>query len=82
MEDQNGCHSEMITGLLCYKKSSPHDVAVKGDIFRRTIHPPSLAAIAFIFWELRRIPPQHAPVVEEQKKPSLNRVKMVGFESH
>ena len=62
MADQDGRHSEMITQLLRHVKSSPHDADVKGDIFRRTIYPPSLVVIAFIFSELRRgaeSPPPH-----------------------
>ena len=49
-------------------------VDVKGDIFRHTNFPPSLAVIAFIFSELRgrggggRSPPP-LPVVEDQKSP-------------
>ena len=34
--------------------SSTHDVVVKGDIFRRTIYPPSLVFISFIFLEVGR----------------------------
>ena len=57
---------------------------VKGDIFGHTIYPPSLVTVAFIFLELRRGGgggrnppcPAPAPVVEDQKKPGLNRVKV------
>ena len=49
MADQVGHHSEMITQLLRHMTSSPHDVDVIGEIFRRTIYPPSLVAIAFIY---------------------------------
>ena len=59
-------HSEMITQLLRHVTPSRRDADIKGDIFRRTIYPPSLVVIAFIFSELR--------VVEDQKKPGLNRV--------
>ena len=64
-------HSEMTTQLLCHVTSRPHDADAKGDIFRRTIYPPSLVIIAFIFLELWTPP----PVIEYQKKPGLNRVK-------
>ena len=40
--------------LLRHETSSAHDAEVKGDTFSRTIYPPSLAVIAFIFSELRR----------------------------
>ena len=70
----------MITQLLRHVTSSSHDADVKGDIFRRTIYPPSLVVIAFIFSELQRggggggiRPP---PVVEDQKLPGVNRVKL------
>ena len=43
-----------ITQLLRHVTSSPHDADVKGDIFRRTIYPPSLVVIALMFSELRR----------------------------
>ena len=46
MADQDGRHSEMITQLLRHMPSSSHDADVKGDIFRRTIYPPSLVVIA------------------------------------
>ena len=54
MVDQDGRHSEMITQLLRHMTSSPNDADAKGDIFGRTIYPPSLVVIAFIFSELRR----------------------------
>ena len=73
MADQDGRHSEIITQLLRHVTSSPHDVEVKGDIFRRTIYPPSVVVIAFIFSELRR--GGGGAVVEDQKKPGLNRVE-------
>ena len=59
-EIQDSRHSEMITQLLRHVTSSPRDEDVKGDIFIRTIFPPSLVVIAFIFSELRSggIPPQ------------------------
>ena len=82
MADQDARRSEMITQVLRHVTSSPHDADVKGDILRRTIYPPSLVVIAFIFSELRREgrnppPPPPPPVVEDQKKPGLNRVKNV-----
>ena len=51
--DQDGRRSEMITQLLHHVTSQPHDADVKGDIFRHTIYPPSVVAIACIFSELR-----------------------------
>ena len=48
---------------------------------RRSIYPPSLVIVAFIFSELQRgtesatLPAP--PVVEDRKKPGLNRIKMV-----
>ena len=80
MADQDGRHSEMITQLLRHVTSQPQDADVKGDIFRHTICPPSFIVIAFIFSELRRgggICPPPSPVVEDQKKPGLNRVNDV-----
>ena len=82
MADQDGGRSEMTTQLLRHVTSSPHDVDVNRDIFRRTIHAPSIVVIAFIFSELRRgggirPPSPHPPVVEDQKKPGLNRVNLM-----
>ena len=51
---QDGRHSDMITRLLRYVTTSPHDKDVKGDIFRRTIYPASLIVIVFIVSDLRR----------------------------
>ena len=72
MADQDGRHSEMITQLPRHVTSSPNDAHVKGDIFGRTICPPSLVIIAFLFSELRwgALP----LVVEDRKKPGLNKV--------
>ena len=55
MADHLVPHSEMITQLLRHVTPSPPDAGVKGDIFRRSIYPPSLVVIAFIFSELRRV---------------------------
>ena len=52
MANQDGRHSDMITQLVRDVTSSPHDADVKGEILRRTIHPPSLVVIAFTFSEL------------------------------
>ena len=49
MADQDGRHSEMVTQLLRHVTSSPHNGDVKGDIFRRTIYPPNVVVIAFIY---------------------------------
>ena len=54
MADQDGRHSEMVTQLLRHVMSSPHNRDVKGDIFRRTIYPPHVVVIGFIFSELLR----------------------------
>ena len=54
MADQDGRHSEMITQLW------RHHIMMrtsKETFFRRTIYPPSLVGITFIFSELRRNPP-------------------------
>ena len=80
LADQDGRHSKLITLLLSHVTSYPHDADVRGEIFRHTIYPSSLVVIAFIFSELRRgggirLPPPPTPVVEDQKKPGLNRVK-------
>ena len=71
MADQDSRHSEMIRQLLYHVTLSPHDLDVKGDIFRRTIYPPSVVVIAFIFSELRRGRGGEfaSPVVEDQKSP-------------
>ena len=56
--------------------ASAHDADLKGNNFRRTIHPQSFIAVAFIFSELDRgasgAPP---PVQKIEKKPGLDRVK-------
>ena len=49
MAGQDGCHSDIMTQLLCHVTSSLRDADLKGDIFRRAIYPPSLLVIAFIF---------------------------------
>ena len=77
MAEQDGRHSEMITQLLRHVTSQPHDADVKGDIFRHTIYPLSFVIIAFILSELRRRGEGNPSpsIVEDQKKPGLNRVK-------
>ena len=74
MADQYGRYSEMGIQLLCHVTSSPHNANIRGDIFRHTIYPPSVVIIAFILSELRNPRP---PVVEDKKKPGLNRVKVL-----
>ena len=70
----DGPHSDMIT-YFSQVISSPHDADAKGHIFRRTIYPPSLAVIAFIFSELRRGigggggREEFPPVAEDRKSP-------------
>ena len=72
-EIQDGRHSEMITQLLRHMTSSPHDAGVKRDILRHTIYLPSVAVIA-------EFPPPSPPtVVEDQKKPGLNRLNGIRF---
>ena len=92
MADPDGRHLEMITQLFRQGTSSSHDVDVKGDIFRRTICPPSLVVIAFIFSELRMErarerggnrppppPPPHAVRRRPKKSPVLiNRGETLG----
>ena len=75
MADQDGRHSEMITQLLRHVTLIPHNVDVKGDIFRH-IYPPSLAVRAFIFSELRRGAESAPSPRSYQKKPGLNRVNL------
>ena len=58
--------------------SSSHDADLKGNNFRRTIHPQSFIPVAFIFSELdgggaSGAPP---PVQKIKKKPGLDRVKL------
>ena len=58
--------------------SLAHDTDLKGNNFRRSIHPQSFIAVAFIFSELdggvSGAPPP-TPVQNVQKKPCLDRVK-------
>ena len=76
MTTQDGRHSEMVMQL--HVTSQRHNADVKGDTFRHTIYPPSVVVIAFIFSELRRGGRDSPhPVVEDQKKPGLNRVKSI-----
>ena len=56
--------------------SSTHDADLKGSHLRRTIHPQSFIAVAFLFLELDRgasgpLPPRSTV----EKKPGLDRVK-------
>ena len=57
------------------------DADLKGNHFRRTIHPQSFIAAAFIFSELGRggggggLPEPPPPGPEDRKKPGLDRVK-------
>ena len=55
--------------------SSAHDADLKGNNFRRTIHPQSFTAVAFIFSELHRGASGAPPVQNVEKKPGLDRVK-------
>ena len=74
MAGKDGRHSELITQLLRHVTSSHHDADLKGDIFRRTIYPPRLVVIAFIFAELRSW--------KTNKKPGLNGVQLIVYFSH
>ena len=65
--------NDRVTQLLHHATSSPHEVDFKGDIFRRTIYPPNLGAIPFIFSELWRREGgggwrNPRPIVEDQKR--------------
>ena len=67
-----------------YVTSSAHDVDLKGNNFRRTIHPRSFITVAFIFSELGwggfqspPIPPPPPPVQKIEKKPGLDRLIQV-----
>ena len=53
MADQDSRHSDMMTQILRHLTSSPYDVNVKGNIFRRTIYPPGVVVIALILPELQ-----------------------------
>ena len=75
MAEQDGHHFEMITQLLRHVKLSPYDVDVKGDIFARTIYPPSLVAIAFVFSELRIWEGIHPPPPTDRRTPKKARSK-------
>ena len=78
MADQDDRYLEMITQISRHVTSQPHDADVKEDIFGHSIYPPSLVVIAFVLSELRKRGGGGAesapPVVEDQKKPGLNRV--------
>ena len=75
-----GRHSEMITQLLHHVTSSPHNAEVKGDIFRRNYLPSKSRYHSFNILGVTEeggggmSPP---PVVEDQIKPGLNRVKWI-----
>ena len=59
--------------------SSAHDADLKGNNFRRNIHPQSFIAVAFIFSELRGLPERPPPpppqVQKVEKTPGLDGVK-------
>ena len=56
--------------------SSAHDADLKENNFRRTTHPQSFIAAAFIFSELDRGGFRSTPPVQKiEKKPGLDRVK-------
>ena len=58
--------------------SLAHNADLKGNNFRRTIHPQSFIAVAFIFSELDRGASRApSPRPEDRKKPGLDRVNVV-----
>jgi len=57
--------------------SSAEVVDLNGNIFGRTICPLSFVVIALIFSEFRGGAESPPPVPQDQKKPSLNRVKFL-----
>ena len=60
--------------------SSAHDADLKGNNFRRSIHPQSFIAVAFIFSELDGGGlPEPPPVQKIEKKPGLDRVNIRVF---
>ena len=78
MADQYGRHLEIMTYFPRHVTSSAHDVDLKGNNFRRAIHPQSFIAVAFIFSELDRGAsggPPPSPGPEDRKRPGLDRVK-------
>ena len=81
MADQCGRRLE-INYFPRHVTSSAHDADLKGNNFRRTIHPQSFIVVTSIFSELDRgasgaplPPPPFHPVQEIEKKPGLDRVK-------
>ena len=80
MADQNGRHSEMVTQLLRHVTSQPHNADVKGDIFRHSTYPPSVVVIAVYSRDygggVGGSGICSPPVVEDQKNPGLNRIKV------
>ena len=54
-EIQDGHHLTIMMPLQRHMTSSLHVADVKGDIFGRTISPPSVIVIAFILAELYRV---------------------------
>ena len=78
MADQYGRCLEIMTKFPRHVTSSAHDADLKGNYFRRIIHPQSSIAVAFIFSELDRggfrSPPP--PVQKIEKKPGLDRVNV------
>ena len=54
MADQYSRRLEIMTEFPRHVTSSTHDADLKENNFRRTIHPQSFIAVAFIFSELER----------------------------
>ena len=77
MADQYGRHLEIMTSFPRHVTSSAHDTDLKGNNFRRTIHPQSFIGVAFIFSELDRggFRSPTPPVQKVEKKPGLDRAK-------
>ena len=67
MVDHDGHRSDIMKQLLSHVMSSPHDVFLKGDIFRPAIYPPSLAVFSFYILGV------NFRIVEDREKPGLNR---------
>ena len=64
--------------LLGRVTSSPHDADVKGDTFRTIIYLPNIIVVASSSWSYggRRPSPPPAPVVEDRKRPGLNKINL------
>ena len=72
MADQYGRRLEIMTLFPRHMTSSAYDADLKGNNFRRTIHPQSFIAVTFIFSELEGggggLPDPPPPRPEDRKK--------------